>query len=103
MTASSSGCTPLFLKAEPSSTGVIEMSSVAARMAAFSWSCSISSSARKAAVIVVVVIGERLDHVVAILLGLILQLGRDLALFPALPERVDVADAFIGRPGRHGP
>ena len=51
MTASSSGCTPLFLKAEPSSTGVIEMSSVAARIAAFSLSCSISSSARNASAI----------------------------------------------------
>ncbi len=36
ITASSSGCTPLFLKAEPSSTGVTEVSSVAARSARFS-------------------------------------------------------------------
>ena len=33
MTASSSGCTPLFLKAEPSSTGVISSASVPARTA----------------------------------------------------------------------
>ena len=48
MTASSSDCTPLFLNAEPSSTGVIEMSSVAARIAARSADSSIGSSSRKA-------------------------------------------------------
>ncbi len=35
MTASSSGWTPLFLKAEPASTGVTVLSSVAARSARF--------------------------------------------------------------------
>ena len=33
MTASSSGCTPLFLKAEPSRTGVNALASVPARSA----------------------------------------------------------------------
>ena len=45
-TASSSGCTPLFLKLEPHSTGVIVMSSVALRIAALRRSTSIASSAR---------------------------------------------------------
>ena len=46
MTASSSGCTPLFLKAEPHSTGVIEMSSVALRMSAIRRAGSIGFSSR---------------------------------------------------------
>ena len=46
MTASSSGCTPLFLKAEPQSTGVIEMSSVALRMSSTSRAGSIGFSSR---------------------------------------------------------
>ena len=46
ITASSRGCTPLFLKAEPHSTGVIEMSSVALRMSAISRSEEISFSSR---------------------------------------------------------
>ena len=46
MTASSSGCTPLFLKAEPHSTGVMEMSSVALRMSSRSRSGSICFSSR---------------------------------------------------------
>ena len=48
MTASSRGWTPLFLNAEPSSTGVIELSSVALRIAARSWSVSTGSSSRNA-------------------------------------------------------
>ena len=42
MTASSSGCTPLFLKLEPHSTGVILFASVAARIASLSRSAGIS-------------------------------------------------------------
>ena len=45
-TASSSGCTPLFLKDEPQSTGVSLMSSVALRIAATSFSFGISASSR---------------------------------------------------------
>ena len=46
MTASSSGCTPLFLKDEPHSTGVIWLESVALRMAATSSGVGISCSSR---------------------------------------------------------
>jgi hypothetical protein len=44
MTASSSGWTPLFLKAEPQKTGVSSMSSVAWRIAALRRSTGISAS-----------------------------------------------------------
>ena len=46
MTASSSGCTPLFLKLEPHSTGVSAMSSVALRIAALRLDTGISWSSR---------------------------------------------------------
>src|SRR3712207_2598380 len=46
MTASSSGCTPLFLKDEPHRTGVIWLESVAARIAATRRSLGISCSSR---------------------------------------------------------
>ena len=46
ITASSSGCTPLFLKDEPHSTGVILISSVALRMALTRRSFGISCSSR---------------------------------------------------------
>ncbi len=46
MTASSRGWTPLFLNAEPSSTGTISPAMVALRMAARSSSSEISSSSR---------------------------------------------------------
>ena len=44
MTASSSGCTPLFLNEEPHSTGVSLVDSVALRIAAFSVSAGTSAS-----------------------------------------------------------
>ena len=46
MTASSSGCTPLFLKDEPHSTGVSLVDSVALRIAFLSASSGISASSR---------------------------------------------------------
>ena len=46
MTASSSGCTPLFLNDEPHRTGVIWLESVALRMAATSSGAGISCSSR---------------------------------------------------------
>ena len=46
MTASSSGCTPLFLKDEPHRTGVIWLESVALRMASTSRGAGISCSSR---------------------------------------------------------
>ena len=46
ITASSSGCTPLFLNDEPHSTGVSLISSVALRIAAISRSDGISASSR---------------------------------------------------------
>ena len=46
MTASSSGCTPLFLNDEPHSTGVSWLESVALRMAATSCGAGISCSSR---------------------------------------------------------
>ena len=46
MTASSSGCTPLFLNDEPQRTGVIWLESVALRMAATSRGAGISCSSR---------------------------------------------------------
>ncbi len=93
ITASSSGCTPLFLKAEPSRTGVTEMSSVAARSARF----SISGVTLRLVLEVglhqlVVVVGDRVDQLVVVLLGLLDQLGRDLADLEALPEVVGVLD-----------
>ena len=51
MTASSSGCTPLFLNEEPASTGVTLVDSVAWRSASFSFSTGISSSPRNASMI----------------------------------------------------
>ncbi len=48
MTASSRGWTPLFLKDDPHSTGVMEMLSTAARMAATNRSLSISRPSRYA-------------------------------------------------------
>ena len=51
---------------------------------------------------VVVVVGDRLDEVVAVGLGLLAQLRRDLALLPLLAERVDVADRPHGQRGRRG-
>ena len=51
MIASSSGWTPLFLNAEPHSSGVIERSSVAARIAAFSASSETGWSSRNASMI----------------------------------------------------
>ncbi len=46
MTASSSGCTPLFLNEEPHRTGVIWLESVALRMASTSRGAGISCSSR---------------------------------------------------------
>ena len=41
---------------------------------------------------VVVVVGDGLDQLVAVVLGLLLELVRHLALLPLLPQRVDVGD-----------
>ena len=46
MTASSSGCTPLFLKLDPHSTGVSWLESVAARIALIRRGTGISCSSR---------------------------------------------------------
>ena len=70
---------PLFLKAEPASTGVTVMSSVAARSARFSISgVTASSSSEVGLEQLVVVVGDRVDQLVVVLLRLLEQLLRDL-------------------------
>ena len=55
------GCTPLFLNAEPHSTGLTLLAIVARRMAALISSTESSSPSRYFSMIVVVDVGQRLD------------------------------------------
>ena len=65
MTASSSGCTPLFLKDEPHSTGVSLVERVALRIACLRRSSGISASSRISSTQAVVVVGDLLQQVLA--------------------------------------
>ena len=80
MTASSSGCTPLFLNAEPSSTGVILFSSVPLRSARRIISGVTDSSSMQVRLgQLVVELGDRVDQLVVVLLRLLRELGGNLA------------------------
>src|SRR3954453_14292601 len=75
-TASSSGCTPLFLNAEPARIGVTVMSSVAGRGAGR----AAQHLGRHLGLVLevrlrqlVVVVGDRVDQLVVVLLGLLSQ------------------------------
>ena len=65
MTASSSGCTPLFLNEEPHSTGVSLVESVALRIACLRTLLGISASSRISSSRAVVVVGDLLEQVLA--------------------------------------
>ena len=88
-TASSRGWTPLFLNAVPHRTGLSLSASVARRIAASSSSTVkfSSPSSRYFSMIVVVGLGERLDELLAVLRGLLGELGRDLLDLVVLTHR----------------
>ena len=95
MTASSSGCTPLFLKLEPHSTGVILISSVALRIAAFRRSTGDLLLLEDHLEQLVVVLGDLLEQVLARGRGRVDELGRDLDDVLLLAELVLVDDRLV--------
>ena len=96
MTASSSGWTPLFLNEAPQTTGVIALAMHALRSAA------LISSTRDLLVLeelhhqLVVVLGGGLDELVAVHLGVVGQLGGNLA-----DGRVDALVVLVEEDGVH--
>ena len=107
--ASSSGCTPLFLKAEPQRTGVTLRSSVARCSDLAIRSCGISSLVEVGLHQLVVVVGAGLDQVGARLVGGVGQVGGDLLVLELGAELVlpdeglvldQVDDALERRPRR---
>ena len=92
MIASSSGWTPLFLNAEPHRTGVIERSSVHARIAARRRRGVDLLVLEERHHDVVVVIRDGLDEIVARGGGGSGEVVGDLVLFPRVADRVGVAD-----------
>ena len=96
MTASSRGCTPLFLNDEPHRTGVSWLESVALRMASTSRGVGISCSSRISSTSVVVVVRDLLEQVLAGRVGLVEQLARDVHHGHVLAEVVVVDDGLHG-------
>ena len=73
---------------------MIELSSVALRMAERSWSSRDRLVLEERDHDLLVVVGHGLDQVVPVRLGLLAKLGGHLVLVPLGTERVDVADAL---------
>ena len=87
MTASSSGCTPLFLNDEPHSTGVSWLESVALRIAA------LSSSARD-----LLLLEDQLDELVVVVRDLLEQvLARGLGLVERARAGMSATDTSLPR------
>ncbi len=91
-TASSSGCTPLFLKEEPHSTGVSLVESVALRIACLSALLGDLGLLEDQLQQLVVVVGDLLEQVLARGRGGVGQLGGDLDFVLLLAELVLVDD-----------
>ena len=96
MTASSSGCTPLFLNDEPHRTGVILISSVALRIAALSALGGDLPLLEDHLEQLVVVVGDLFEQVLARGRGLVGELGRDVGDLELGPELVLVDDRLLG-------
>ena len=82
----------MFLNAEPLSIGTISPAMVPSRMAARRSSAVISSSPRYFSRMFVVEAGEHVDELVAVLVGLVLQVGGDLDDVPLGAELLVVPD-----------
>ena len=95
MTASSSGCTPLFLKDEPHSTGVSLSSSVALRIAALRRSAGISGLLEDQLDELVVVVRDLLEQVLARGRRLVGEVRGDLDDLLLLAEVVLVDDRVV--------
>ena len=96
MTASSSGWTPLFLNEAPQTTGVIALAMQALRRAALISSIDSSSSSRKLHHQLVVLLGSGLDELVTVHLGVVSELGGNLA-----DGRVDALVVLVEEDGVH--
>src|SRR5947209_7662946 len=94
MTASSSFCTPLFLKALPQMTGKHFIAMMPLRMVRWSASRLTSCASRYWVQALIVVLGDALEQLVVVLVRLLLERGRDgprhhpLALLSLEPQRV---------------
>ena len=83
-----SGCTPLFLKAEPQSTGVMLMSRVAWRITSRRCAGVISAALEIRLEQVVVVVGDGFDELEAVFVGQRTQVVGDVDDLEVGPELV---------------